>query len=256
MALRWLLVYDHTLQLVRDWALAIDLYGQGDLSHAGTPAISVEEAIRAVALERPEVVLLDLGLPMKAFELVSRDSGVQCAEAIRKLSPPSRIIMFSNQLLSHETDAECDRVRRLESVGTHGFLFPPAVDSYRVWAEIILAVGSMQPPPALVPVVHRVWWPDHMAAEWTACLQGPPHECDALQPLGLSARQHEAMFLAATGMTGEEIAQAMGIGVNRVNDLLYKAGGRTHAWEHHQRKELVIWARTHCIKVRRELGLS
>ena len=167
MALRWLLVYDHTPQLVRDWAVAIDQYGQGALSHAGTPAISVEEAIRAVALERPEVVLLDLGLPMKAFELVSRDSGVQCAEAIRKSSPPSRIIMFSNQLLSHETDAECDRVRRLEAAGTHGFLLSSAVDSYRVWAETILAVGSMEPPPAAVPIDQRVWWPDHMAAEWT-----------------------------------------------------------------------------------------
>lgn len=191
------------------------LEGNPELEIVGT-ALSGESALEEVERLKPDVLLLDLGLP--------RMSGIDVTRAVKAKSPKVEILIFT--IFDEE-----DKVLEAVKAGASGYLLKGATADKIVEAIKEVKAGGTVIQPNLarrllkhfrVPVNEA---PPRSDAETAA--QPPAPAVDDDPPLKpLSDREREILQLIAKGISNSEAAKMLG---------LSKATIRTHL-EHIYRK--------------------
>ncbi|MBI2708104.1 MAG: response regulator transcription factor [Actinobacteria bacterium] len=152
------------------------------VGEAGTAA----EALDLVATERPDVLVLDIGLP--------DTSGLNAVEGLRRASPATRVLM----LTVHDDVAY---LRRAFDAGASGYLLKEAADVELVQAVHEVAAGRSYVHPRLGAALLAPDAPGPRPA-------GPGGE--------LSGRELEVLRLIALGLTNPEIAKDLYVSVRTV----------------------------------------
>lgn len=203
-----LLVDDHAV--VRS-GLRMLLEGEPDMlivGEAGTGA----EALQAVEALRPEVVLMDIGLPDQ--------SGIDATRAIKGLNPATAVVA----LTIHEDE---EYFFRMLEAGATGYVPKRAAPEELLTAIRTAAVGEVY----LYPSLARLLVSDYLGQDQQARATQAVH--------GLSAREQEVLAHLAEGAGNAEIAETLGISPKTVarhrENIMHKLGL-------HSRTELVKYA--------------
>jgi DNA-binding NarL/FixJ family response regulator len=164
-----------------------------------------EEAVRLVAEQRPDVVLIDLRMP--------RCDGVEATRRIRELAPDTQVIVLT-------TYADDASVFAALQAGARGYLTKNASA-----AEIRQAIAAVRRGEALLdPSVQR------RLLDALASNPGGIPAADEELPDGLTPREAEVLRLMAAGRTNQEIAADLvvseGTVKTHVNRIFAKAGVR------------------------------
>jgi two-component system response regulator NreC len=199
---------DHTL--VREGLRAL-LDGQGDFEVIGEASNGREAVERAIQM-RPDVVLMDIGMP----EL----DGLAATRRITKINPAIRILV----LTVHETE---DYFFRVLEAGAHGFLVKDAAATELVAAVRAVHHGGvfLHPPMAkrlVEEYLGRISSGEERAAHAT-----------------LTPREREILALIGVGHTNQEIADQLSLSINTVQ------AHRSHIIDKlnlHSRAELMRYA--------------
>ncbi|MCB1588175.1 MAG: response regulator transcription factor [Xanthomonadales bacterium] len=150
---------------------------------------SLQEALIALQAERPDVLLLDLGLP--------DGSGLFLLQWLRERNAHTGTLVIS--VLGDESSV----LRAIEQ-GAGGYLLKDADDA-AVEAAIrqLLAGGAPLSPSIAVHLMRR--------------LQGPPrgHRAE-IDGMGLTERELELLRLIAKGLSYDEVGQLMGLKYNTI----------------------------------------
>jgi two-component system, NarL family, response regulator NreC len=178
MSVRVVIVDDHAvvrsgLRMLLDAADEIETVGE-----AGT----AKEAVFEVRAHKPDIVLLDVGLPDR--------SGIEAAPDLLREAPEARVL-----ILSMEDDPSY--VRQAFAAGASGYILKEAADAELVTALRRVAAGERYVHPALGA---RMATAD---AEAAARAEADP----------LSDREREVLRLLALGHTNQEIASMLFISV-------------------------------------------
>ncbi|MEW6430688.1 MAG: response regulator transcription factor [Myxococcota bacterium] len=179
------------------------LEGQQDLEIVGT-ALSGETALEEVARLKPDVLLLDLGLP--------RMSGIDVTRAVKASMPGIEILIFT--IFDEE-----DKVLEAVQAGASGYLLKgtPADKMIEAIKEVSAGGTVIQPSLARRLLKH------FRVGEAPAVTPAPTEEPEGKK---LSARETEILQLIAKGVSNNEAATMLN---------LSKATIRTHL-EHIYRK--------------------
>jgi DNA-binding NarL/FixJ family response regulator len=164
-----------------------------------------EEAVRLVAEQRPDVVLVDLRMP--------RCDGAEATRRIRELAPGTQVIVLT-------TYADDASVFTALQAGARGYLTKNASA-----AEIRQAIAAVRRGEALLdPSVQR------RLLDALASNPGGIPAADAELPDGLTPREGDVLRLMAAGRTNQEIAADLvvseGTVKTHVNRIFSKAGVR------------------------------
>ncbi|MFZ2486503.1 MAG: response regulator transcription factor [Anaerolineae bacterium] len=200
-AIRLLLVDDQ--RLMRD-GLRTLLDLEPDLQVAGE-ASNGQEALDAYAALRPDVVLMDVRMPVL--------DGVEATRRLRSQWPGARVIILT-------TFDDDEYVFEGLRAGALGYLLKDvSVEELAGSIRTVMAGGVLIEPSVARKVV----------AEFARLTAMPPHPAPALEE-PLSERELEILRLLAQGMTNREIAQqlflAEGTVKNYVTNILGKIGAR------------------------------
>ena len=206
--IRVVIADDHTL--VREGLRAL-LDGQGDFEVIGE-ASNGREAVECAIRMRPDVVLMDIGMP----EL----DGLAATRRITTINPAIRILV----LTVHETD---DYFFRVLEAGAHGFLVKDAAATELVAAVRAVHHGGvfLHPPMAkrlVEDYLGRISSGEERAAHAT-----------------LTPREREILALIGVGHTNQEIADQLSLSINTVQ------AHRSHIIDKlnlHSRAELMRYA--------------
>jgi NarL family two-component system response regulator LiaR len=146
-----------------------------------------QTAIEAVAEHVPDVVLMDLVLPLQPGMEPSDQGGVQATRQIRQISPRTQIVVLTSF-------AQDELIFAAIKAGALSYLLKDAD------AETVLEAiqGASQGEATLHPRIAQ-----RLMAEVTAPTQGRDPAAD------LTAREMEALKLIAQGMSNAEIAAEM-----------------------------------------------
>ena len=195
---RLLLVDDHPV--VRAGLRAV-LEADGRLAVAGEAATG-REAVRLAAALRPDVVLMDLGLPDV--------SGLEALRAIKEQVPGARVLVVS-------AHAEEEHVLGVLDAGADGYLLKHCPPQELRDGALRAAAGERVVDQAVVRV---------LVARATGRSGAPPVE-------RLSGREREVLRLLADGGTSKEIAVALGLAAKTVENhrarILDKLGAANSA---------------------------
>ncbi len=174
--IRLLIVDDHPV--VRA-GLSSMLGMHAEIDVAGTAA-SGAEALGALALKAPDVILLDLRMPAM--------DGIGFLEQIAKAGHAARVII----LTSYERDEE---IYRAMQAGAQGYLTKDATEAEMVNAIVTVHGG-------------RRFLPPHIAARLA----------DRLLRSNLTARENEILEMLARGLTNKQIGRELQISENTVRN--------------------------------------
>lgn len=173
---------------------------EDDITVVGEAATG-EEAVALARAQRPDVFVVDLGLP-------GPTSGIEATRRIREVSPATAVLI----LTGHDDVAH---LRRAFAVGARGYLVKDAADFDLTLAIRRVAAGKEHVDPRLAVALLT---PEGAAAGVSAELSGAE-----LRILDLIARGH----------TNAEIARHLGVAVrtaeSRRAELQRKLGLRTRA---------------------------
>lgn len=212
-----LIVDDHPL--MRE-ALAAALEGEPDLYACGA-AINGQDALEHYVRLRPEVVIMDLMMPVR--------DGISAIGAILQFDPAARILVLTSA-------AGDDRIVHALAAGAHGYLLKDAERPQLLEGVRSVAAGDLYLPSAATNKLVRA-------------LQRNPH--DPNHPAGsaawasheLSQRQLDVLALAADGLADEQIAARLVLSSSTVrvhlHHIIQKLGvadrGAAIAWyvQHH-----------------------
>ena len=175
---RLLLVDDHAV--VRS-GLKMLLGGHSEMEIVGE-AGTAEEALRKAAETRPDVILMDIGLP--------DSTGIEATRAIKKRFPDVKIVA----LTIHEDE---EYFFQMLDAGASGYVPKRAAPEELLTAIRAAANGEVYLYPSLAKLLVR----DFLNAE-------RPAE-DKLNLDGLTGREHEVLTHLAEGASNEEIAAAL-----------------------------------------------
>lgn len=178
--IRILIVDDHPV--VRA-GLASMLGTQEELALTGS-APSGEDALRMIAEQEPDVLLLDLRMPGM--------SGVETLLALKAAGRCVRVIILTN----YETDED---IYRAVQAGAQGYLLKDT--SLREMVEAIRAVHA-----------GKRYIPRHIASRLA----------ERMVRTNLTARELEILKLLAKGPTNKQIGHALGISDNTVRNHVLK----------------------------------
>jgi DNA-binding NarL/FixJ family response regulator len=164
-----------------------------------------EEAVRLVAEQRPDVVLVDLRMP--------RCDGAEATRRIRELAPGTQVIVLT-------TYADDASVFTALQAGARGYLTKNASA-----AEIRQAIAAVRRGEALLDPSAQRRLLDALASN-----PGGIPAADAELPDGLTPREGDVLRLMAAGRTNQEIAADLvvseGTVKTHVNRIFSKAGVR------------------------------
>lgn len=164
-------------RLVRE-LIATLLGREADMAVVGE-ASTGREALRAVDAARPDVLVLDIGLP----EL----DGIEVARRLHREHPDLRIIALSVHTEPHV-------VREMLQAGAHAYLVKSAAP-----AELVQAIRAV--------MQHSVYLSPEIAREALDGMAAPVHHSGRQ----LGQREREVLALLATGKRSSEIAAALSI---------------------------------------------
>ena len=208
--IRVLVVEDHPVY--RD-GLAAAFAGSPDVTVAAAVG-SIAEACAAAAAQRPDVVLLDLGLP--------DGDGLSAIPMLLRGDPPPAVLVLT---MNDDRDVVLDAVR----AGAFGFLLKGAGRLEVVDAVRRAAAGGAVFSPGAADVV------------MAAAARGRRNPADEL---GLTRRESDVLRLVAAGLGNPAIAVRLGVSAktvrNQVSAVLTKLGvtSRTEAAERARRAGL------------------
>jgi two-component system response regulator NreC len=208
MTIRLLLVDDH--QVVRS-GLRMLLGDEADVSivaEAGT----AREAIQAVAEARPDVVLMDIGLPDK--------SGIEATREIKRTHPQVAVVA----LTIHEDE---EYFFKMLEAGAGGYVPKRAAPDELLTAIRAAAKGEVYLYPSMAKLLVRGYLSQERRGEESAAFDG------------LTGREQEVLRHVAEGASNDEIAAALVISPKTVarhrENIMQKLGL-------HSRSELVRYA--------------
>lgn len=137
------------------------------------------EAIAQLRLHRPDLLFLDVSMPMAG--------GVEVLVEARRWSPETKVIVFTGI-------TAIGRISELIQIGVDG-LFSKSADSREMYAQIpvVLAGGR------------------HVASTFEAALAEAP------RPSSLTDRERQVLNLIVSGRSNKEIAEALGIALKTVD---------------------------------------
>ena len=208
MTSRLLLVDDHAV--VRS-GLRMLLESEADFEIVGE-AGSGREALKAVAEMRPDIVLMDIGLP--------DISGIEAAAEIKRLRPETAIVA----LTIHEDE---EYFFKMLAAGASGYVPKRAAPEELLTALRAAATGEVY----LYPSLAKLLVTDYLAQDSAA------RQAEALD--GLTDREHEVLAHLADGASNGEIAETLSISPKTVarhrENIMRKLGL-------HSRTELVKYA--------------
>ncbi|MBF8255344.1 MAG: nreC [Anaerolineales bacterium] len=208
MTSRLLLVDDHAV--VRS-GLRMLLESEADFEIVGE-AGSGREALKAVAEMRPDIVLMDIGLP--------DISGIEAAAEIKRLRPETAIVA----LTIHEDE---EYFFKMLAAGASGYVPKRAAPEELLTALRAAATGEVY----LYPSLAKLLVTDYLAQDSAA------RQAEALD--GLTDREREVLAHLADGASNGEIAETLSISPKTVarhrENIMRKLGL-------HSRTELVKYA--------------
>ncbi|HKE15367.1 MAG TPA: response regulator transcription factor [Kofleriaceae bacterium] len=176
--IRVLLADDHTLVRAGIRGLLTELPGVEVVGEAGDG----QEALRLIEEVRPDVVLLDVGMPGL--------NGLEVAGRIATLDPAIRVVILSMHLSE-------EYVLRALRAGCAGYLLKASAVSELEVAIRRVADGETY----LTPAVSR-----RVLSDYVQRTRGAEEPLEALTP-----RQREVLQLVAEGNSSKEIAQRLGL---------------------------------------------
>ena len=178
-------------------------------------AASAEEAIAVAITERPDVVVMDIGLP--------GINGIEGTRQIRRVSPSTKVLV----LTMHE---DIGYLRQAFGAGATGYLLKDAVD-----VELVLAVRTVASGQSYVhPTLGAALLADDNDS--SSRVRGPGGE--------LSDREREVLRLIGLGHTNGEIGKELFLSVRTVE---------THRM--HLTQKLRLRGRAELVAFAREQGL-
>lgn len=150
-----------------------------------------DEAVRLAAATRPDVVLMDLRMPVvDGVAATARIAGGEAGD------PPPRVLI----LTTYETD---DQILAAIEAGASGYLLKAAPQAEIVAGIRLVAAGqSALSPQVAVRLVERMRRPEASVV--------------------LTARETDVLRLVATGYSNKQVATALGIGESTVKTHLLK----------------------------------
>jgi DNA-binding NarL/FixJ family response regulator len=197
---RIVLVDDHAVVRAGLRRLLEDAPGVEVVGEAGT----AKEAVEQVEIKRPDVVVLDIGLPDA--------DGLDIVETLRAKGRGSRVLVLS----MHD---EPERVERSFAAGADGYLVKDAAES-----ELVAALESLQRG-------ERYLYPP-LGAALIKAASAPPAD-------PLTDREREIVRLLALGHTNSEIAGQVHLSIRTVETHRAHAMAKLRLGS---RAELVRWA--------------
>jgi two-component system, NarL family, response regulator NreC len=208
MKIRILLVDDH--QVVRS-GLRMLLSNESDVEIVGE-AGTAREALEAVKLLKPDVILMDIGLPDM--------SGIDATRAIKRTNPEVAVVA----LTIHEDE---EYFFKMLEAGAGGYVPKRAAPEELLTAIRAAAAGEVYLYPSLAKLLVK----DYLTQE---------HTSEAVKALdGLTEREQEVLRYLAEGVANDEIANALVISNKTVarhrENIMQKLGL-------HSRSELVRYA--------------
>jgi DNA-binding NarL/FixJ family response regulator len=235
--IRVILVEDHALTRMR---LATVL-GQGPGIELVDHADNGQTAIELVEKHRPDVVLMDVGLPVM--------DGIEAASTIRKLFPEVKIVM----LTAHDNDGD---VFAALAAGAGGYCLKNMEPERLYRAIISVNDGDLWLDSGIASKVVKLYSPlsakDNTRASEIAVPavldgEGKTGESGSLQELPdpLSPREMEVLNLLVNGLSNQQIADNLIISLattkSHVRSILNKLAvdDRTQAAVHAMRRGLV-----------------
>lgn len=180
MKIRLLLVDDHAVVRV---GLRMLLEGEPDMEIAGEAA-SASEAINLVAQLKPDVVLMDIGLP----DL----SGIDATREIKRVYPETAVVA----LTIHEDE---EYFFKMLEAGASGYVPKRAAPEELITAIHTAAEGEVYLFPSLAKLLVQDF------------LGQTPSTKDQAALDGLTSREAEVLGLLAEGATNPEIADKLSI---------------------------------------------
>lgn len=208
MPTRLLLVDDHAV--VRS-GLRMLLESESDMQIVGE-AGSAAEALQAVERLKPDVVLLDIGLP--------DSSGIEVARQVKQVSPATAVVA----LTIHEDE---EYFFKMLEAGAVGYVPKRAAPEELIQAIQAAALGEVYLYPSLAKLLVK----DYLTSE------GAARNARALD--GLTDREQEVLALLAEGESNPEIADRLGISPKTVSRHRENIMRKLNL---HSRSELVKYA--------------
>lgn len=174
-----------------------------------------QEALQLVRQTRPELVLMDLGMPIM--------DGLEATRLIKAEFPDVRIVILT------VSDHEQDLVEAVKS-GAHGYLLKDLqADEF---LEAIEAIARGQP---VLPqrLAHHLW------TEFGRLLDS---ERELAPGQALTDREWEVLRLVAAGYTNREVGERLSISTNTVK---FHTRGILEKLHLRNRAQVIAWAHQH-----------
>ena len=172
-------------------------------------AVNGEEAIEKAEINKPDVCLLDITMPLK--------SGIEAISDIRKLSPVTRILV----LTMHDDHAY---LRSVLAAGGAGYLTKKAADT-----ELLMAIRTIHQGRSYIDV----GLDDNQLQTVLVDEQKARSEASSRSLESLSDRERQVLELVALGFTHKEVGESLSLSVKTVETyrsrLAEKLGLRSRA---------------------------
>jgi two-component system response regulator NreC len=208
MKIRLLLVDDHAV--VRT-GLRMMLEGEKDMEIVGE-AENASEALNQISQLKPEVVLMDIGLPDM--------SGIEATRQIKQLAPDIAIVA----LTIHEDE---EYFFKMLDAGASGYVPKRAAPEELIKAIRVTAQGEVY----LFPSLAKLLVSDYLTQS------NQPRNQATLD--GLTPREYEVLTLLADGSSNAEIGEQLSISPKTVSRHRENIMGKLNL---HSRSELVKYA--------------
>lgn len=194
MTARIILVDDHPVVLAGMRALVL---GLPDFELGGL-ATCASEALALVRDRRPDVVVLDMGLPGM--------SGLTLAERILEEAPATRIVMLTHY-------EEPSYVQKALRIGVRGYVLKASASEKVAQAIRTVLSGGVYIDSDL----------EDFRSEWIRKLSPATGAAPATTNGTLTYREMQVLRLAAVGHSNKEIARRVGLGIKSVETYRYRA---------------------------------
>lgn len=173
-------------------------------------ALDGRDAVEKVAKHKPNIAILDIGMPLL--------NGVEAARQIRKATPETEILI----LTMHQSD---DLVQQVVEAGARGYILKDEAD--RV---LLAAVDAIRQ--------HKPYFSNRVSSAAEAT-DSDSSDASRAPRSRLTPREREILQLLAEGKSNKEVANLLGISVNTAEahraNIMLKLDVRSVA-------ELVVYA--------------